>query len=283
MILVTGATGYTGRFLVRSLVDSGHEVRCLVRPSSEVEQLRGLGVDLVVADLGGSLASYLQGITHVAHVAPIWLCKRVVEALTTEVEAAVFVSSLRRLSSVASASVEAVAAGERLVEEATCRVTVLRPSMIYGPGDDGNISRLVRHLRRHRWLPVFGSGQHLQQPVFVGDVIRAIVTALFRPGSGSSAYAVAGPEAVPFNELVDFVGAAVGTRPRRIHFPVVMGVVAGRCLGALGVRSAPSPEQIRRLQEDKVFDIEPARTDLGFDPISFAEGLRMVYGEGDGG
>ena len=283
MILVTGATGYTGHFLVRALVDSGNEVRCLVRPSSEVEQLRGLGVDLVVADLEGPLASHLRGITHVAHVAPIWLCGQLVEALTADIEGAVFVSSLRRLSSVASTSVEAVAAGERLVAEASCGATVLRPSMIYGPGDDGNISRLVRHLRRYRWLPVFGSGRHLQQPVFVGDVIRTIVAALFRPSADRNAYAIAGPEAVPFNELVDLVGAAVGIRPRRIHFPVVMGVAAVRCLRALGVRSVPSPEQIRRLQEDKVFDIEPARTDLSFDPISFAEGLRMVYGDGNRG
>ena len=46
MILVTGATGYTGRFLIRRLVERGRRVRCLVRPDSERTELDGLDVDV---------------------------------------------------------------------------------------------------------------------------------------------------------------------------------------------------------------------------------------------
>ena len=45
--------------------------------------------------------------------------------------------------------------------------TLLRPTMIYGPGNDRNVAFIRGYIDSHRFLPVFGSGERLQQPVFV--------------------------------------------------------------------------------------------------------------------
>ena len=284
MILVTGATGYTGRVLLRELVRKGCAVRCLVRATSDVDCLQALGVEWAVADLaeGGLTGAHFDGVRQLVHVAPIWLCRALVDQLTPAIEVAVFISSLRRLSTVPSRSVDAVATGERLVQDSGFPATILRPSMIYGPGDDRNISRLARHFQKRSLIPVIGSGRYLQQPVHVGDVVRAITAALGTPAAKGKVYAIAGPEAMSFNDLLDLVGGAVNSKPRKVHFPAALGLAASRCMRFAGISAGLDPEQIRRLQEDKVFDIEPARRDLGFEPMALSEGLQQIYG-GSGG
>ena len=279
MILITGGTGYTGRLLLKRLVQSGAIVRCLVRPSSDVSYLRELGVEWAAVDLGaGQLAEHFEGVTHVAHLAPIWHGRAVVSALTETIQQAVFVSSLRRFSRIPSPSVEAVVTGERHVLESGFRCTILRPSMIYGPGEDRNISRLAQRLRRSAWIPVVGSGLHVQQPVHVADVVQAIIAALDSTQARGKTYAIAGPQAVTFNDLIDLVASAVDSTPRKVHIPVYLGLAASWLMKGLGLKAGVDPEQVRRLQEDKVYAIEPARVDLGFDPVPLAVGLQQIYG-----
>ena len=152
--------------------------------------------------------------------------------------------------------------------------------MIYGPGDDRNISRLVAHLRRYPWIPVFGSGDYLQQPVYVEDVAGSILTALQSPKTIGKSYALAGPEALAYNRLIDLVGAAIGVKPVKINLPVGLALAGLWCLQKAGVWVGVDMEQIRRLQEDKSFSIAEALADLNFTPVNFEQGLAEVYGKG---
>lgn len=70
-VLVTGATGFVGRFLVRALVAEGHDVTAVVRPTSPTERLRGIPVRVVVADLTQPrpLDGLMDGVEWVFHVA----------------------------------------------------------------------------------------------------------------------------------------------------------------------------------------------------------------------
>ena len=149
--------------------------------------------------------------------------------------------------------------------------------MIYGPGEDRNISRLARQLRRSSWIPVIGNGRHLQQPVHVADVVQVITVALHTPIARGKSYAIAGPQAVTFNDLIDLVGSAVDCRPRKVHVPLRIGLAVSWCMKALGTNMGVDPEQLRRLQEEKTFSIETAREELGFDPVTLATGLQQIY------
>lgn len=280
MIAVAGATGYTGGFLVRRLAASGRPVRCVVRASRRRDGLESLGVEVVVADLESpdQVRAALCGARQVLNVAHIRFAGTVAEAVPCSVEQTVHVSSQRALSRVPCPSVEAVQAGERAAARGPVPWVLLRPTMIYGPGDDRNISRLAAHLRRWRWVPVCGPGRALQQPVFVEDVVSGILAACGNPRALGRTYALAGAQALSYNALVDEVGRAVGVRPVKVHLPVGLCLAVVRLLGCLGVGIGLDPQHLMRLQEDKDCSVAPARADLGYEPLTLAQGLARIHG-----
>lgn len=284
MILVTGATGYTGRFLVRRLVAEGERLRCLVRPSSDRSELEELGVEAVIGDLEEveKVRDAFVGVRLIFHLAHIRYARTVVECADSTLERAVLVSSLRRFSRVPSTSVEEVVAGEECAADSNLPGVILRPSMIYGPGNDRNISRMATFLRRCRWFPVFGSGMALQQPVYVEDVVDGILAAANRPCVVGSSYALAGADALTYDQMIDLVGEAVGVNPVKVHIPVKLVLWGGWLSKGVGIRTGIEREQILRLQEDKAHSIEATRVALDYRPLSFAEGLAEIYGGRNG-
>ena len=282
MILVTGATGYTGRFLVRRLVQASEPVRLLVRASSDLQGLpRGPQVEFCVADLAQpeTLHRACAGIVRIAHIAAIHFAPALIAALNGGPKHLVLISSLRRFSSVPSSTIAPVVAAEEAAMASPLPVTILRPSMIFGPGNDRNIAVLASHLRRRRWIPVFGSGRHLQQPVYVENVVDAVVASLQRPQTAAGrSYAIAGAEALSYRALINHLGAALGVRPRPFSIPARAAVAALSLAARLGLRLPLDAEQVRRLQEDKSYDIEPARHDLDYAPLSFAAAVKRIYG-----
>lgn len=280
MIAVTGATGYTGSLLVRRLVIAGEPVRCLVRPETDARQLEQFGVEIVRGDLQqpGGVGAVLKGARVVLHLAHIRFAQAVLDAVDMGVERLVLVSSLRRFSRVPDPSVSEIAAAEALVLKSALPWVLLRPSMIYGPGDDRNISRLVVQLRNHRVLPIPGSGRHLQQPVYVEDVVQGILAAAAIADIDRRSYALAGPEALSYNALVDAVGKAVGITPLKIHLPLGLVLWGVTAVQKLGMRLGIDRAQILRLQEDKTYSIAETSSDLGYKPLAFAAGLNRIYG-----
>ena len=276
MILLVGAAGYTGRHVLPLLLEAGHRVRCLLRPSSD--RCAVAGAEVVTADLERPEqveAAFDEEVRQVVNLAHIRFGPVLSRCAGPQVEHGVMLSSLRLFSQVPDESVEVVRRAEASLLETAPGWTVLRPSMIYGPGDDRNLSRLAAYLRRRRFFPLFGGGTGLQQPVWVGDVARAVVAALGRREAvAGKSYALAGPAALPYRQLVDTVGAAVGCRPFKVRLPVAPVVGLLRLAAACGVRPGIDPGQVRRLQEDKVYDIGAARRDLDFAPLDLAEGLR---------
>ena len=148
--------------------------------------------------------------------------------------------------------------------------------MIFGR-DDRNINHMAMQLKKFRWVPVFGDGRALSQPVYVDDVVTAVLSTLERPDTAGKSYALAGPNPLSLNDIVIALGRVLDVRPRRVRIPVGMALAGLRCLSLLGVNAPVTAEQVRRSQEDKVFSIAEARTDLGFAPIEFDEALARIY------
>jgi nucleoside-diphosphate-sugar epimerase len=275
MILVTGATGYTGRRLVARLAATGAQVRCLVRADSDRTPLAILNPQVHVGDLEtpSSIRPAFDGVRVVIHLAHIRFAQTVLQSTPPNVQRLVMVSSLQALSRVPSLSVDRVLEGEAAVAASGLPCVTLRPSMIYGPGNDRNISLLAARIRRHRVQPLVGDGRALQQPVFVDDVAAAVLAAAQGRGRAGQTYALCGPDPHSYTELVDLVGAAVGRRPLKVRVPVWLALVALRACRWAGLSPAVNSEQIRRLQENKACSIDAARRDLGFEPVSFPAGL----------
>ena len=145
--------------------------------------------------------------------------------------------------------------------------------MIYGAPGDRNLSRLLTLLHRVPVLPVPGGGRHLQQPVHVADLARAVLAAVERPAAEDVIYDVAGPAPLTFAELLQISARTVGSRARFVPVPLALAVAAARCCERLGRHPRIRAEQLQRLAEDKAFAIDDAARDLGYAPRPFADGI----------
>jgi len=286
MILLVGGTGYVGRHVAVRLAGSGAPVRCLVRPAranTAGRFLASLGFEVRTGDLddADSVRAASAGVRLIVSAAPIGHAPVLLACAPAPVERFVFFSSQRGRSGVPSHSVAAVQAGEAAVAAAARPCVVLRPTMIYGPGDDRNIGRIVAFVRRHGWFPVFGRGTALQQPVFVGDVAEAVHAAVSGRGRTGATYDLAGPEPLPFVRLLELIGRAVNRRVRRPRIPLWVALPLLRTAQVAGLRLPLTVEQVRRLQEDKACSIAAAQEDLGFAPLGFAAGLLLSLWRGE--
>src|SRR5271169_3810288 len=118
-------------------------------------------------------------------------------------------------------------------------------------------------------MPLPGGGRVLVQPIHQGDVTRCIRAALARGCDVAHSVVIAGPEPVRYADFVRAIAAAAGVRrPFIVPFPAAPLIVAARLTKHVTALPTIQPEEIRRLFEDKAFDIAPMRALLGVEPVS---------------
>jgi len=159
------------------------------------------------------------------------------------------------------------------------RGVMLHPTMIYGAQGENNVQRLAWLLRKLPLVPLLGGRTARIQPIHQSDVTRCILAALESRWSGPEALVIAGPEPVTYSEFVRAVARAAGLPdPRLVSAPAPLLMAA-----AAVTRIAPGvptirPTEVRRLLEDKAFDIGPMLARLGVRPIGLEEGLALTFG-----
>ncbi|MBI5709108.1 MAG: NAD(P)H-binding protein [Candidatus Eisenbacteria bacterium] len=281
-VAVTGALGFVASRLLQRLIGRGTRVIGIVRPGRDAARLASAGVEVRFADLSEPAAQphAFDGARAVVHLAGVAQAPGLVPALRDAgVERAVFVSSAGVHTRLPGAGAAAKREGEAAVRASGLAWTILRPSMIYGTPGDRNLARLLRWLRVMPVVPIPGGGHTPQQPVHVDDLVAAIVAALERPAAAGRDYDLGGPEPLTLRQLIAQSGAAVGRRARVLPLPLRPVWRALQIARRLGLPTPLRPEQILRLEESKAVDITPARTDLGFAPRPFSEGIRAEAAE----
>lgn len=155
-------------------------------------------------------------------------------------------------------------------------ITILRPSMIYGNRRDHNMHRLIDFLAKTPVFPVFGGGHYLMQPVYVGDLAWGISEAVI--GDIKGEFNLAGAMFISYREVIE-------TIIRENKTPTLL-VSVNHSISAAIVKMLErvpgfpvSHEQVMRLVEDKVFDITPAQSQFGYEPVDFETGIRRQLAE----
>ena len=283
-VLITGATGFTGSRTVPLLIERGYCVRCLVRASSDRTVLAGNAVEWFQGDLADShkLELSMKGVDVLVNVASIGFghAPNVVgAALAAGVRRAIFLSTTAIFTTLNAPSKAIRIAAEDTIRNIGLAYTILRPTMIYGSARDRNMCRLVRYLRRWPVMPMPGSGENLQQPVFVDDVARAIVDAISTDRTIGKCYNIPGPKALTFKEVVETISNLLGRKTLKVHLPVSPFVKLLRLCESHGLILPIKAEQILRLNEDKAFDFDDASRDFGYAPRAFEEGIAVEIEE----
>ena len=251
---------------------------CLVRKDSNTQWLIENNIPFVVGDLNDptsllGIFSHYGALVNVASIG-FGAAPAIISAcLASGIKRAVFVGTTAIYTTLNTASKETRKAAETAIRSSGLDFTILRPTMIYGTPADRNMVRLLRLIKSSPIVPVFGTGQSLQQPVHVEDVAWAICEVLDSPGTVRREYNISGSSPVNFNDVIHTAAKALGRRPVVVHLPVKPVVyllrIVERCRVLLPIKS----EQILRLNEDKSFHHDEARSDFGYKPRDFADGI----------
>lgn len=272
-VTVLAATGRLGLALVRRLAAEGTQVIAVGRDQARLDAIRLPGVETRRADLTdpAALAAALADARLVVSCAHASHLPAILAALPAGgIERLVMMGSTRRFSAVPDATAQAVRDAEALLAAYPAPSVMLLATLIYGAGGSV-VDRLAQLLRRCPVLPLPGGGRALVQPVHVEDVAAALAAALTRPEAPGAPIVVAGPQAMPYRDMVRAVARSRGLRVAILPLPAGPVLLAARLLSTLRPLAGTSGA-IRRLIEDKAFDIGEMRRRLGVEPRPFAPG-----------
>jgi nucleoside-diphosphate-sugar epimerase len=157
-------------------------------------------------------------------------------------------------------------------EERGIEWVVLRPTLIYGQGQDKNISEIARFARRFRFFPLLGEARGLRQPVHAEDVASACVAALRAPAASNRAYNISGGETLSYRDMVARVFTALGRRTRLVSVPRCPFRVAISIIRHTRRFRHWSPAMADRMNQHMTFDHADAAQDLDFKPRPFTLG-----------
>jgi len=280
-ICVIGASGRSGAALCRALIKNGQRVIAIVRsPGKLAPDLAEACVAVRQTDLTDPIALPIA-LENAAVVVNTAHARHLPAILAATHAPIVALGSTRKFTRWLDDHGRGVLAGEAALQADGRPSILLHPTMIYGAQGEDNVQRLALLLERLPIIPLPGGGRSLVQPINQQDVTRCVTAAinLLLAGkvSGPESLVIAGPTAVPYRTFVRMIlyFSGLGGRPV-ISLPGWLLMAASHVTRRRPKLPKVAPEEVRRLLEDKNFDITPMRDRLGVNPIPLEAGLQQL-------
>lgn len=315
-ILVTGATGFTGKNLVRHLCKLNKKVRVIVRDKTKLEDLTcTYDIDVVEGSISDpdivNLA--MKGIKKVFHVAAIFRTAGISDqvywdthvkgtellmnaALKEGVEKFVHTSTVGVHGDVGSeladeespyspgdiyqvTKLEAEKKVHKFYKEKGLPLVVIRPTAIYGPGD----LRLLKlfKIASLRVSVILGNGEINYHMVYIDDLVQGYILASEVEEAVGESFIIGGREIYSLNELLETISETLKTSKFKIHLPVkpfqFLGTIMEKIFIPLGVSPPIYRRRVDFFTKSRSFDISKAKKILNYQPkTSIKEGIKKT-------
>jgi len=290
-ILLTGASGGIGKKLINDLLQSQkYKIRLLVRNKTnikniinEVELIEGDLLDLnslEKATTGVQTVLHLAGLTH-SHIPDSYYTintsgtENLLKASElNSVNKFVFISS-RTASESGGAYARSKLLAEERVKQFKRSWVILKIAEVYGANDKEAINKLIHIIKKSYFIPIIGDGEYKLAPVYVNDVVWAILRVIERDTIINEEYIIAGPVQYSYNEIVDIISNKMGLKRKKIFLPIfIIRLLAFFC--RILRSNLIVEDQISRLMSPKSIDISRARDNFNFTPQDFQSRLDEI-------
>jgi nucleoside-diphosphate-sugar epimerase len=315
-IFVTGGTGFTGMALVKRLIDEGHEVVSLdYQEGVKTDEIRAWGATVVIGSVTDPavVEECMDGVDIVQHLAAAFRELDVPNSYYDEVNVggtrivleSAFAHRVKKFIYCSTCGVHGnvenppgneeapIAPGdyyqqtkydaEPLVNE-FCKkgmeTVILRPSAIYGPGDPERFQMIFKRVNKGTF-PMFGSGDTLYHPLYIDNLVDALILSM-EPGKGvGEVYLIADKEYVSIETLVRKTAKALAVEVKIPHYPILPLVAAGhiceKVCKPFKVTPPIFPRRVDWFRQNRAFDISKAKKELGYEPkIDLDAGLKRT-------
>lgn len=301
LVTVFGGSGFVGSQVVRALARQGLRVRVAVRQPHLAHTMRLMGdvgqIEVVQANVrvADSVRRALQGAVACVNLVGVLYetgrqkfdaihldGARNVAAIAKElgVERLVQISALGADEGSSSKYARTKAAGEAAVRAAFPEAVLVRPSVVFGAGDDF-FNKFAEMAVISPVLPLIGGGATRFQPVFVGDVAKAVAKAVSEPGHAGKTYELGGPAVLSFREILDLILKETERKRILLPLPFPIARVIGALCSPLAFFTPWAPplttDQVESLKSDNIVSgAYPGLAELGIEPTT-VEAILPTY------
>jgi farnesol dehydrogenase len=318
-IFITGATGYIGNNLALRLANEGNTVHALCRNAAKQQLLQHDNIKLFDGDITDavSIEKAMQGceqVYHLAAFARVWakdpsvFYKLNVDGTRNVLNAArannisriVFTSTGgvlgpskdkpvteddARIGDVFNeyedSKTKAEALCKQYVSDYNMHIVIVNPPRVYGPGiesESNAVSKLIKLYIKGKWKIIPGDGKRTGSYVYVDDIVNGHILAM-QKGRAGERYILSGVNA-SYNQFFAMLAKATNKKVTLYNLPVVLMMVAGRCMmlytKLTGRSPLLTPPWIKKYFYDWSLSCEKAQRELGYTYISLEEGMQKT-------
>lgn len=278
-IIVSGANGFTGRYVCLELIKQNIPFIALLRPKTNNYWFKSMLIECRYADLFDQrkLSQELKGCGALINIASIGFgniniiidsCKK------SGIKRVIFISTTAIFTNLNVKSKNIRKKAELAIKKSKLEWTILRPTMIYGSPKDRNIIRLIRWIDKYPILPIFGNGNYMQQPVFVKDIAWSVIEVLKNPKTTFQDFNLSGKSPLTYNSMISIIEKSLSKRIFKIFISSRIPIILISVFEKFNFKFFIKSEQIKRLNENKTFSHKKAFSYFGYSPKSFEIGVK---------
>lgn len=294
-IFITGATGFVGEKLIACLVERGYYIIAFaLQEDSKATALYKKNVEVKYGDIRDQLSieKAISGVDAVINLAAVQESndpelneavnyggvRNLIEACSKySIKRIIHISSISTCYKIKNYYGKSKEKADKYVmysSNSNMDYTILRPALIYGNTTQGPFYTFLKTMHIFPMIiPVVGNGKALKQPVYVDDVVSAIILSLESDIAIGKFYNISGRDTVSVEEMINLIAAKKGIKRMAIKIPAWILYPLALILEMFFTNPLFTRASLVSATQDATLDYSLIKDELGFKPLSFKEGL----------